>query len=665
MMKSRWFWLGLATLAVAVLATTFVCADSFLGNTSTIKALSAATAEHAKTSPTFPKATLVSEGISDLQKIVAKASQDTATDKSHIIVAALPELPPPLIQGDACIKGTLIDHLHRPLTGWTVHVKRQDGSDEKALTTDASGAFQTDGLGGGEWTVAVDLKEGWGYVTSPTFKVTLTGSGMRCAEVRFKNYPLPCVKGVKTDWKDGLGIVAWKITASKGTTTLTATTNGLGQFEFRNLTIGRWTFREEDPPNWDPVKPSNGQHVLDLAPPSQPGICHEITFVNKQVPTPTPTRTFTPTPTFTHTPTFTPTPMPSPTPTPTPTPSTCIKGLVINNDYVGIGGFTVTARRSGQQSPERTTQTDADGNFDFYGLTFETWIVAVDLPAGWTPISPITTEMQVPLTRGSPDCEIVRFKIQSEPAGVSGHKRDENDQLLGGWVIKAKPVTSNAPILETTTNADGFYQFATLDGREWKIWEDLEKHTGWMNLTSSSVVVKLGSDGVGSSAVVDFQNHSPRVCVDVYVYDGFDPQHKVGLPDWTLTVQSVGDDTWQQDVTDGIGHARFQNMLPGTYRITLLPVTNWRFTNPWNGQMVVRLDPQPVGIDCPVKEFDVVQTAADPPGDPTSCRTTHTVKGSETLYAIATRYSTTVAAIKRANGLSSNNIYVGQKLCIP
>ena len=46
-------------------------------------------------------------------------------------------------------------------------------------------------------------------------------------------------------------------------------------------------------------------------------------------------------------------------------------------------------------------------------------------------------------------------------------------------------------------------------------------------------------------------------------------------------------------------------------------------------------------------------------------KATHKVKSGETLYSIATKYGTTVAKIKSANGLRSDNIGVGQTLKIP
>jgi LysM repeat protein len=41
------------------------------------------------------------------------------------------------------------------------------------------------------------------------------------------------------------------------------------------------------------------------------------------------------------------------------------------------------------------------------------------------------------------------------------------------------------------------------------------------------------------------------------------------------------------------------------------------------------------------------------------------VQSGHTLSAIAQAYSTNVSAIKKANNLKSDNIYVGQKLFIP
>ncbi len=54
-----------------------------------------------------------------------------------------------------------------------------------------------------------------------------------------------------------------------------------------------------------------------------------------------------------------------------------------------------------------------------------------------------------------------------------------------------------------------------------------------------------------------------------------------------------------------------------------------------------------------------------PVNDPTPPTIVHEVQRGETLYSIAQRYATTVDYLKQLNGLTSNNIYVGQRLLVP
>ncbi|MBN1260208.1 MAG: LysM peptidoglycan-binding domain-containing protein [Anaerolineae bacterium] len=47
------------------------------------------------------------------------------------------------------------------------------------------------------------------------------------------------------------------------------------------------------------------------------------------------------------------------------------------------------------------------------------------------------------------------------------------------------------------------------------------------------------------------------------------------------------------------------------------------------------------------------------------CSGTHVVQPGNTLFSIARWYGSSVSAIKQANRLWSDTIWVGQKLCIP
>ena len=57
-----------------------------------------------------------------------------------------------------------------------------------------------------------------------------------------------------------------------------------------------------------------------------------------------------------------------------------------------------------------------------------------------------------------------------------------------------------------------------------------------------------------------------------------------------------------------------------------------------------------------------------PGSEPVSCPdgTLYTIKAGDTLYGLARRYNTTVAAIQKANpGLDPRSLQVGRKICIP
>lgn len=69
-------------------------------------------------------------------------------------------------------------------------------------------------------------------------------------------------------------------------------------------------------------------------------------------------------------------------------------------------------------------------------------------------------------------------------------------------------------------------------------------------------------------------------------------------------------------------------------------------------------------IALPLQASAVFQSPPPPP--PSHCTGFfYVVHWGDTLNRIAARYGVSVAEIKRANGLVSNTIYAGQKLCIP
>ncbi len=70
-------------------------------------------------------------------------------------------------------------------------------------------------------------------------------------------------------------------------------------------------------------------------------------------------------------------------------------------------------------------------------------------------------------------------------------------------------------------------------------------------------------------------------------------------------------------------------------------------------------------ILCALLAFFVTTAPRASAAPPQDTPTTYVVQAGDTLFDIATRYATTVAALKRLNNLTSDTILVGQKLLVP
>jgi LysM repeat protein len=77
-----------------------------------------------------------------------------------------------------------------------------------------------------------------------------------------------------------------------------------------------------------------------------------------------------------------------------------------------------------------------------------------------------------------------------------------------------------------------------------------------------------------------------------------------------------------------------------------------------SGSALPSVSPSPSGIVSGV-------TATPAPSATPSAAKTYVVKKGDTLYGIAATFGTTVAELKRVNGLKSNDLKIGQKLTIP
>ncbi|MBC7224054.1 MAG: carboxypeptidase regulatory-like domain-containing protein [Anaerolineae bacterium] len=717
--QKRWLWMSVLVLPLLVVGFLVAGAVPSLTKetaaqepTTAVSLPAVAVAESASTGETSAPAA---------EPPARAAAAETPTPGAASGPPVSPTPPPVAVEG-TCISGLVIDNLGVPQPGWTVTASHESGAPTHISTTDAYGRFSFTNLGAGTWFLEVTVPAGWKATTPSRFHVTLTGQGTACANVRFKNERLACVEIVKRDSNDGAGLPGWRITGQKGDQQVTAITDGLGKAKLENLEAGLWTLCEEIPPGWAAVYPANGCMTVNLAPPRWDGApCVRLEFTNRQVarsygfdvlktddkgnplsgwrfharpadhpgpdlvaitgvdgvarfrsgitlgvwtvseesqehwrPVGPATQQITitqpywegqfPRLEFVNEPT------------------TCVLIKKIDENHNGLGGWTIRAEYlDDEEEPERVVTTDSKGEAILCDLPLGRWRFSEDIKPGWTPGT--VPQFEVELTRQGRPYEEIRFKNQSEPICVEGYKRDENQVGLSGWVIRAKPVDSDGPVKVAITGADGYYRLDGLDARRWRFTEDLK--LGWVPLNPAEgwVEVDLRSPGPGECVQVDFQNRSPRVCVDVWKKDvhGY-----AGLPDWEIRVTPDGGGETLTGRTDGTGFVRFADLMPGWYIVEEVMQDGWAPVS-WTRRKV-NLQPTADGSCTPVIFYNRQSRTPYIPPDPPSgnCRAVHVVAYGQTLSGIAWHYGVTVSQLMAANGLQNpNTIYAGQRLCIP
>lgn len=625
-MKSRWLSMCgmiLLTLLLAVavgfgfrhqiLAETPMAAPSLVSHAKGFEPSSLDSPELASATRSFlPVVGLVSRvDVAQKNVAVGRSAQDEAQPPS------VPADPPVPGQGGTCISGYIIDRYHRRTgAGWLVTVSLPDGTSYEQ-NADEDGYFEFGDLGAGTWTVELDASSGWQPVTSSSFQVTLSGTGGTCAGVRFKVEALACIEVTKLDAMGTMGfmqigIPGWEMTASHDETTLTKVTDWRGECRFDDLVPGIWTVEEEMQLGWELAPGQTRTRTIELESPRKPGVCESLTFVNQQV-----------------------------------------RGgsiYVRKVDTAGnpLAGWWMTLERIDGTHPSVSKLTDSSGYAIFTELALGDWIVTEEVKEWWRPTGP--TEQGVTLTdRGSH--ETVTF--ENEPLGcIDGYKINHLNQGLTGWTIFAD---NGAETYTAVTDDRGYFQIKVPLGN-WTVSETLQ--TGWEPVTPPQLEVEVTQPFVCEH--IRFKNETRFTCLDVFKLDASDG---VGLPEWQITVKpAYGGDAITGE-TDGTGHVRFQGLAEGTYIVSEEIKDDWLPVTNTSRQVTLEATGR-----CKVITFrnrQATEQPVDPPDCDCECRAYHKVCWGDTLYSMALRYGTSVAAIKQANGLYYDRIYAGQTLCIP
>ena len=550
-------------------------------------------------------------------------------------------VPPGNEIGGTCIAGHIIDVYHNARgAGFEISVREdRDGATAIRRQADQNGYFQFPGLAGGTYVVELSIPEGWRAFTPATFKVTLSGEGSNCAQVRFKLEALACLEVIKLDESGNplgnmIGIPGWKMNASSGQINLLQETDGEGKAYFRNLIPGRWTVQEETRNGWMPAEGYLDTTSLDLPSPFNPGECQPVVFVNKQV----------------HTGCIAP------------------KKVDINGQPQAGWKFSLRYKEGTQRTQEGIT--DASGVVYFTNLALGDWIVEEVLDAEqarwWRAVTP--RQQEVHLDHANNLCTQPIF-TNEQLGGIRGYKINHLEEGLQGWKITVKN-DSTGETFSTTTDVDGFFHFEGLALGSWTVSEEVRP--GWTAVTPSSFQIVL--DTPFTYKDVRFKNRTDKACLYVFKRDSFD---NAGIPGWAINLKPAFGGEMITGSTDGTGWARFEDLTPGEWILSEVMQDGWAP----DGLTSTNVTLEASG-NCSTYTFYNHQTNRPPapivpidPKNPTpgkqgpvnnTCSQYYTIVRGDTLSSIANRFDVTLQRLREVNSIANPNlIHPNTTLCIP
>jgi LysM repeat protein len=513
-----------------------------------------------------------------------------------------------------CIIATKVDANGYPVQNWKIKLV---GVTDPEKYTDETGTARFDGLTPGNYIVSEEVPYPWKPLspTSVNVAVHAAWDDNDCARVEFKNelQPTTCITGYKVD-EQHRGLAGWKIFAQPvgGGPTFTTQTAEDGSFTFSNLTLGTWKVWEEVQQWWTPITPASFEVTL-----TQPGDqCVQVRFKNRP-------------------------------------PDLCAEGYKVDENGVGLVGWTVTAYPQDDPTMRMTTTTDPRGYYRFNGLTLGKWVFEVEHKVGWTPITP--DSVVVNITGGKYCTQVPTFRNRSPRGCIEGYKRDDLQVGLPGWNISLQPV-GGGQYMHQLTDGTGYFRFDNLPVGKYEVWEEMQP--GWAPLTPTKYIVEVVPSDEKICSQVEFVNKQVArdICIDGYKLDR---QGNVGLPGFVITAKELATGEVQTATTDGLGYFRFSNLNPGKYEVSVTEQEGWVPVGPTSQVVTVSWPPK---LECVRVKFYDRQPGPQPPG----CRYWHVVQKGQTLSGLAAWYGVTLDALMAANGITNPNmIFIGQKLCIP
>jgi len=442
--------------------------------------------------------------------------------------------------GAICVVGRKIDDQHLGLGGFIIEAY-MEGIEPLQTVSDDSGYFHFDNLSPGLWTFSEVVPRGWEPVTASEFQKELEYGHDGCYEIRFKNREVPipaCLIVAKTNEADGSPLEGWEIQIkpTSGGTWQSGVTDQSGQVRFADLTPSKWLIREVVQYPWEPAEPWSGEAEVVLYPMENEDDCYKFVFQNR--------RRWT----------------------------GCVEGYKVDDQHLGLPGWSVCAHPKGEEDPTFCTVTDEDGYFRFDDLTLGEWTIWEEVEPGWTPI----TAQEFTVTVDNVEvCEQVRFKNRAPDLCAQGFKLDDKGFGLDNWTIRAWAKDTPNEVLVAVTEPNGHYRICGVTLGTWVFEED--RPVGWTALEGEQQEVLIVYPGPGEDVEAPiFRNAPPRGCIEGWKVDEFE----VGLPMWNITIQNVDTAQSWHRWTDGTGYFQVCGLPMGDYVVWEELQVGWKPISP-------------------------------------------------------------------------------------
>lgn len=180
---------------------------------------------------------------------------------------------------------------------------------------------------------------------------------------------------------------------------------------------------------------------------------------------------------------------------------------------------------------------------------------------------------------------------------IAGYLIDSYHQPLGqGWEVTVTPAQGASQT--STTDEDGRFLFENLAGGTYTV--ALTMMEGFRPFTPIEFPVTLSGQG-DECANVRFKLEA-LPCIEVVKLDAHEIDGEpIGLPGWAF-VATQGNTTLDA-VTDGQGHALFENLAPGVWTVTEEEKLGWRPADGYSSTQELDLLPPRVPGTCEVATF--------------------------------------------------------------